>query len=193
MLWCWFFWIQLGHYPSGLLGSLQPGSKRVLKAMLQSSGIPFLSPSAFASGGIMGLPRRADACISAAPASLLLGSGVLDLCFSHPTHRSRVGVPSTEVGRKPRKKHSCIFCSSPAPFFPVRVTTPSLPTPTERSEVSLNQQLWILAVLLMVCIFLHQRAKSLRDTEKMIDNTASKQGKKKKKGSNAHEFQMMIF
>lgn len=116
---------------------------------------------------------------------------MLDLCFSHPTHRSRVGVPPTEVGRKPRKKHFSIFCLPPAPFFPIRVTTPSLPTPMERAEVSLNQQLWVVSVLLMVCIFLHQRAKSLRDTEKMIDNNVSKQ--KKKKGCNAHEFQMMIF
>lgn len=41
---------------------------------------------------------------------------------SHPTHRTPVGVPATEVGRKPRKKHSSSSFFPPPPF-PVRVTT----------------------------------------------------------------------
>jgi len=144
----------MGHSLSGLLGSLQPGSKWVLTATQapwhlkpapgqkcccrarESHSSPRLaSPPVRAVPGPAGW---ADAPTWAAPASLGPGSGVLGLHGSHPTHGTPVGVPAREVGRKPRQKHSSF--SFFFFFFPSGLPPP-LPTPTERSEVSLNQQL----------------------------------------------------
>lgn len=112
-VWGWLsvrvFWIQLGHGqfpvcpawltagPESHAASLAPQVCAVPETLLQSPGAPawlFLWYEEL--WGWLGELMLAP--IQSRPSS--------HLPCSHPTHRTPVGVPATEVGRKPRKKHS---------------------------------------------------------------------------------------
>lgn len=100
----WPAWLTTG--PESHTASLAPQAHAVSEILLQSLVIPFLSQSGFLSGGVLEPAGSTDTSTSTSLAILLPGSRALALCCSHPTHRTPVGVPATEVGRKPRKKHS---------------------------------------------------------------------------------------
>lgn len=125
-------WFTAG--PESSAAFLAPQVCTVPEMLLQNSEVPPLSQPGLFSG-----MRSYGAALGELMLAPIQSWPSSHLPCSHPTHRTPVGVPTTEAGRKPRKKHS----SSSFLFFLLFPSElpPSLKTPTERSEVSLNQQL----------------------------------------------------